>query len=470
LRPAGVATETDRADTVTDQVIKLATAQDRSAAASALGRSLGGEHVIIFVRDEVVGALLPAPGFPQTLPDGRRWRKLLDECLVRGDCAEASLRAGADAPPKPVYGFSGGPDVVAAVVGASAPSHGLEEFRRLLPLLQAVYRSERKAAHAGTQERLARESTAHAESIAHNLDQVRGELLRAFAAAEEARLESELANEQLRDQAAELEAQAEELEAQSEELRLTNSELEAARLAADQANAAKSEFLAQMSHELRTPLNAISGHAQLIELGIYGPVTPEQLAALERISRSQRHLLGLINDVLNFARIEAGKVEYTMTDVALDVVLADIGAMIEPQMQAKHLRYEVRSSAERVVVRADKEKLEQILLNLLANAVKFTDASGCITVDCWRGEERGWSFVRVEDTGLGIPEEKLTAIFEPFVQVKGERSSPSQGTGLGLAISRDLARGMGGDLHVRSRLGEGSAFTLKLADASDAGA
>jgi signal transduction histidine kinase len=427
--------------------------------------------VIIFVRDEEVGAVLPAPGFPQTLPEGRRWRKLLDECLVRGDCSAASLRAGADAPPQPVYGFSGGPDVVVVVVGASAPTHRLEEVRSLLPLLEAVYRSERKAAHAGTQERLARESTTRAEALARNLDQVRGELLRAFAAAEEARFESELANEQLRDQAAEMEAQAEELEAQSEELRLTNSELEAARLAADQANAAKSEFLAQMSHELRTPLNAISGHAQLIELGIYGPVTPEQRVALERISRSQRHLLGLINDVLNLARIEAGKVEYTITDVALGDVFADIGAMIEPQMQAKSLRYEVRPPDERVVVRADREKLEQILLNLLSNAVKFTEPGGCITLDgVRRGEEPGWSFVRVTDTGLGIPDDKLTAIFEPFVQVKGQGASPSQGTGLGLAISRDLARGMGGDLRVRSRLGEGSVFTLMLADASDAAA
>jgi signal transduction histidine kinase len=260
-----------------------------------------------------------------------------------------------------------------------------------------------------------------------------------------------------------LQDQAAELEAQTEDLAETVRELEAARREATVASQAKSDFLATMSHELRTPLNAIGGHVQLIELGVYGPVTDPQRAALERIDRSQRHLLGLINDILNLSRIESGRLEYSISRVLISEALADLKPMIAPQFLAKGIAFEMEGLDGCSPVRADADKLRQILLNLLSNAVKFTPAGGRVWVE---SEEIAAPsrrvHVRVLDTGQGIPENKLEAIFEPFTQVDSSHSRGGQGTGLGLAISRDLARGMGGDLSATSEPGRGSVFTLAL--------
>ncbi len=236
---------------------------------------------------------------------------------------------------------------------------------------------------------------------------------------------------------------------------------ERARTEAETANRAKSEFLAVMSHELRTPLNAIGGHAQLIELGVHGSVTKEQLAALERIQRSQRHLLGLINGVLNYAKIDAGVVIYELADVHVDEVLSTCEALTAPQARTKQLdlRY-VRCSA-RLTARADVEKLQQILFNLLSNAIKFTDAGGRVMLEC-AAVAGGQVAMRVTDTGHGIAADQLERVFQPFVQIDTKLTRASEGTGLGLAISRELARGMGGELVAESQVGVGSVFTLTL--------
>ena len=297
---------------------------------------------------------------------------------------------------------------------------------------------------------------------------------RAAVAIDNARLfhETEEARAQLEQQAAELqEAQAEmemahdELQRANDELVTRTAEAERARTAADEANAAKSAFLATMSHELRTPLNAIAGYAQLLEMGIHGEVTETQREYLEKIRRNQTHLLGLINDVLNFAKIEAGQVQYEIGDVPVDETLAAVEALIEPQVRARRHQYAYRRGDPAVTARADRDRVEQVVLNLLSNAVKFTSPGGRIVME-WEAAD-GKVRIRVRDSGRGIPHEKLPAIFEPFVQVDPTLTRSSEGTGLGLAISRDLARAMRGDLTVESREGVGSTFTLTLPRGAD---
>ena len=229
---------------------------------------------------------------------------------------------------------------------------------------------------------------------------------------------------------------------------------------AEEANSAKSQFLATMSHELRTPLNAISGYTQLLSLGLRGPITPEQQEDLDRIDRSQRHLLSLINDILNFAKIEAGHIAIENAPIEVSRVLDGLKEFVEPQLREKNLNFSVLDSCPGAVARGDEDKVRQILINLLSNAIKFTSMNGHINVECSAND--GTLNIDVSDDGAGIPPDKLEAIFEPFVQVGRDFSSPQGGTGLGLAISRDLARRMGGDLEVQSELGKGSTFTLML--------
>lgn len=241
---------------------------------------------------------------------------------------------------------------------------------------------------------------------------------------------------------------------------LARSAAERAAEEATAANRAKSDFLAVMSHELRTPLNAIGGYAELLMMGIHGPVTVEQVDDLERIKRSQRHLLSLINDLLNYAKLESGHVMYQVEDIAIQEVLSGLEPLIAPLFVAKGVRYVFHQTGCDVMMRADAEKVRQILINLLSNAVKFTLAGG--TVDVSAAVAGKSVRIAVSDTGIGIPDTKMEAIFEPFVQLSRDLSHNLDGTGLGLAISRDLARAMDGDLSVASEVGSGSVFTLTL--------
>ena len=284
--------------------------------------------------------------------------------------------------------------------------------------------------------------------------------------------ELEAQNEQLHQQTIELETQTEELRAITGELEERTTESERARAAAEQArmvaesaNRAKAEFLATMSHELRTPLNAIGGYVDLMELGIRGAVTAEQLEDLGRIKKSGRHLLALINDILNFAKLEAGKVDFNIADTSVLDLAGGVQALVAPQMHARGIRVVYERCDPEIAVRADAEKVQQILLNLLTNAQKFTSSGGRIGITC-AGTGDVVS-IAVSDTGRGIPADKLESIFEPFVQVDRHLASDTvphsqRGIGLGLAISRELARAMGGDITVQSELGAGSIFTLTL--------
>jgi PAS domain S-box-containing protein len=242
-------------------------------------------------------------------------------------------------------------------------------------------------------------------------------------------------------------------------------EATAARAEAEAANAAKAQFLASMSHELRTPLNAIAGYAELMELGVLGPITAKQTEALGRLQRSRKHLSAMVDQLLGFARIEAGKVEFDIEPVSVHESLARLADLIAPQAEAKELRYRFEDCDPSLRVMADGERLDQILLNLIGNAVKYTPAGGSVTMSVEPGD-RSVS-IQVKDTGPGIPLDKQQMIFHPFVQLQSSPETMTSGVGLGLAISRDLARGMDGDIRVKSVEGEGATFTLTLPRAAD---
>lgn len=237
-------------------------------------------------------------------------------------------------------------------------------------------------------------------------------------------------------------------------------EAEEARQRAEEANRAKSDFLAKMSHELRTPLNAIGGHAELIELGVHGNVTPEQASALERIRKNERHLLTLINDILDFSKLEAGVVRLEIRNQKVADIVATLEPLIGPLFSAKGVKFKVESCDDGLALLGDSERIVQICLNLLSNALKATPEDGEVKVSC----ERRFSMIaiHVADTGVGIPEERLESVFSPFTQLGRALNRPNTGVGLGLAISRELARGMGGDVTVSSEVGVGSLFTLTL--------
>jgi len=277
----------------------------------------------------------------------------------------------------------------------------------------------------------------------------------------------EESNHLLQSQARQLEHQTNEARELAHELALTNEELRAvisearkAWAAADAANRSKAEFLAVMSHELRTPLNSIGGYVDLLEMELRGPLTEAQRADLGRIKRSQEHLLGIINDILNFTRLEATEVKFDIIEMPLRALVVDLDAVVGSLARAKSLRYKCDLPPASVSVRTDPDKLRQIMINLVSNAVKFTPEGGRIRVSCSVNKES--VAIHVKDSGVGIPKDKQETVFEPFVQLDSGLTRTTEGTGLGLPISRGLARGMGADVTLKSEIGTGSTFTITL--------
>lgn len=233
---------------------------------------------------------------------------------------------------------------------------------------------------------------------------------------------------------------------------------------AEAANAGKTTFLGMMSHELRTPLNAIGGYVDIIDMGLRGPVTEEQHSDLARIRRSQRYLIGLITDLLNLTRVDGGQYNFVCREVVASDVVANTVAMLDPLIKQKALVFDGADCDADIVMLGDEDRIVQILVNLVGNAIKFSPPGSELVIDCETREDV--VRLRVCDTGIGIPADKLEEIFDPFVQVTGGLTEPQGGVGLGLAISRALARGMHGDIGVESTLGHGARFTLTLPRAS----
>jgi len=250
-------------------------------------------------------------------------------------------------------------------------------------------------------------------------------------------------------------------------LRESEARTRAAHDRAERANQAKAAFLAMMSHELRTPLNAIGGYASLMLDGIPSPSSEPQQDYLRRILKGQQHLLNLIDAVLTHAKLEAGRMTYRMETIRIGELLDEVEALSTPQMAEKRIRYDRSACDSALLLRGDRQKTTQILLNMISNAVKFTAEEGHITVrTAVPGPER--VLIGVRDTGIGMTAEQAAHVFEAYVQFESRVARAEKGTGLGMAISRELARGMGGDLTVESESGVGSEFLLTLVAAPSA--
>lgn len=235
---------------------------------------------------------------------------------------------------------------------------------------------------------------------------------------------------------------------------------EQAREEAQRASSAKSEFLAMMSHELRTPLSAIAGYAEILLLGLRGDLNPSMRLDIARIQANQQHLLRIINDILDLTQVESGKVGVDLQPVPLRAVLHDLDSIICPIVEEREIEYSVSDHALHVTIVADRERLLQVLVNLVANAARFTERKGRVAIHT--EQDNGRARIHVTDSGIGITADQMERVFEPFVQVESGSARSAQGTGLGLAISRRLVEAMNGSLTLESRVGVGSTFTIDL--------
>jgi signal transduction histidine kinase len=461
----------------------LAAVERRQETADELARLLGGQRLLLFAPDPELGVVLPAPGFPQVLRGAAGWRAFIEAAAHAGEFS--GTVPGNDAVPEPAHGCAL-PDGTAAVLVHPAGEPGTLLLKPLLPLLSSYFRAERQVLADEVRLRAAREAGDRGRALTQTLQQLRDRLENALAEAHEARMQAgrraeeaealatelQAHSEQLQDQAMELETANDELVARTEEAERARAEAERARSDADEANRAKSFFLANMSHELRTPINAVIGYAQLLNMGITGPVTAGQQEQLERIRASSAHLLTLINDILDLAKVEAGHMTVEHDREPMGEVVAEAVALVGLDAAAAGLTLENLCRNSRAMYVGDRDRVRQIIVNLLSNAVKFTPVGGRVTIRCGTPEtpEPGaqlagagpWTYLSVEDTGIGIAADQLPRIFQPFVQAEEGHTRTKGGTGLGLTISRQLARLMGGDLTVTSSEANGSCFVLWL--------
>ncbi len=445
---------------------QLAHLETRASTARALAEALGAEDLVLFLRDPELGVLLPAPGFAQTIRSGSDWRAFLEQCVANGS-ASGQMSSPSRDHELDACGYRIEPNGVLVLLGGAPERSNVDEILPLFALVSAIASCEHEMRSVEAKARIAASATAQGEVLARALERSRDQIRDALTSARESRRLVEEQAEELASTAEELAQSREELEVTNEELvesnaalQLSAADAERARAHAEEASSAKSGFLAMMSHELRTPLNAIGGYTGLLEEGIMGPLVPGQREYLARIKRSQMHLLALINDVLNFAKSESGTIAYNIVPLELRSVLASVAPLIEPMAKAREVKYDYQAPDRDANVLGDRDKIVQVVLNLLTNAVKFTPKNG--TVKLRVAMTPVSSLITVADSGPGIPEDKRSSIFEPFVQLERSYAQERDGVGLGLSISRELARAMGGDIEVESDLGRGSTFTFSM--------
>ena len=381
----------------------------RREAARRLATSVGAEDLIIFVSDSEIGALLPAPGFQQTLPSGRSWRALLDGCVKAGRCtAEAAFPTAETI--KPVTAVRGEDGTVLALIGGSPRLDEVADICLLLPLLGAAFRGERAVINAEGQTAVARAAAAQAEALAETLDTTRSELERALNVAEA-------------------------------------------------ASCAKDEFLAMLSHELRTPLTAILGWARMLSAGQLDETNTAR--ALETIERNAKAQSQLIEDILDVSRVITGKLRLEVQPIDLAAVIESAANGVLPAADSKGIRLQRVLDSGAGLVSGDPARLQQIVWNLLSNAIKFTPKGGRVQIRL----ERINSHVEiiVTDTGQGVSPDILPFIFERFRQADSTTTRAHSGLGLGLAIVRHLVEMHGGTVEAESGgAGQGATFTVKL--------
>jgi signal transduction histidine kinase len=424
--------------TVFSLIGQLAPPETRASAARSLAQALGAEDLLLFLRDPEVDVLLPAPGFAQTLRGGAEWRAFLAECETHGSATGRMASPGRDAE-LDAWAYRVETNSVVVLLGGRPDDANVREILPLFCLVAAVASRESRMRSLEANARMAATAATQGEVLARALERSRDQIRDALTSAREANR---------------LVAQ------QAERIAAVAADAERARASAEEANRTKSGFLAMMSHELRTPLNAIGGYTGLLEEGIMGPLVAGQREYLGRIKRAQMHLLALINDVLNFAKSESGTISYDIMPLDLRAVLAGVAALIEPMAATRGVEYDYAPPDSEVIALGDRDKIVQVVLNLLTNAVKFTRPGGIVRLRVALTEHSAQ--IMVADSGPGIPGEQCASIFEPFVQLERSFAGEREGVGLGLSISRELARGMGGDIDVQSEVGQGSTFTFVL--------
>jgi signal transduction histidine kinase len=304
-----------------------------------------------------------------------------------------------------------------------------------------------------TNRRLARDAATQTQ-LAATIRQQHVDLAKQFRELEEQAQE-------LADQQAELELSYEELQTTTEQLEERTEAAERAEAQAKRSNQATSSFLATMSHELRTPLNAIIGYSSLLEIGLPEPIPAGSLIHVMRVQTAARHLLGLIEEVLSFSRLDADREHVVHEAVKLQDIIDEVRVVIAPLAEQRGLDFRAEYNSDVDSIHTDPRKVRQILINLLGNAVKFTDR-GTIVFEC--DSRNGWVGFVVRDTGIGIAPEHVEQVFDPFWQANAASDRPS-GTGLGLAVARRLARLLGGDIELESALGVGTTFSVRLPNA-----